>query len=59
MTNVTITAHTPLHAIATAVEHDWANVNYAARPYLDAMHALEALADEWSREYGFGLYKVA
>lgn len=27
----------PLHEIAQHIERDWPNVNYAARPYLDAL----------------------
>ena len=30
-----------LSTIAQDIETDWTNVNYAARPYLDAMHTLE------------------
>ena len=31
--------------IAGEIESTWANVNYAARPYLDAMHSLSSVRD--------------
>ena len=31
--------------IAGEIESTWANVNYAARPYLDAMHSLGSVRD--------------
>ena len=30
----------PINEIAREIEKEWKNVNYAARPYLDAMHSL-------------------
>lgn len=41
-----------IHAIAKLVERDWKNVNYAARPYLDAMHELRDAADNYGLESG-------
>lgn len=37
----------PLHTIAAEIERTWSKVNYAARPYLDAMHALQAIGDTY------------
>ena len=34
-----------LSTIARDIESKWANVNYAARPYLDAMHSLNDIDD--------------
>ena len=34
-----------LSTIARDIESKWANVNYAARPYLDAMHSLNDIND--------------
>ncbi len=31
--------------IAGEIESTWTNVNYAARPYLDAMHSLGSVSD--------------
>lgn len=30
----------PIYEIAADIESSWAKVNYAARPYLDAMHSI-------------------
>lgn len=35
----------PIYEIAQEVEREWTNVNYAARPYLDAMHQITDIAD--------------
>ena len=34
-----------INVIAREIESDWKNVNYAARPYLDAMYTLETVDD--------------
>ena len=33
----------PLNIIAEDIENSWPKVNYAARPYLDAMHELDGI----------------
>lgn len=43
------TESTPLYTIARKIRADWRNVNYAARPYLDAMASLSSVNDS----YGF------
>ena len=35
----------PIRTIALEIERDWKNVNYAARPYLDAMQCLLGVND--------------
>lgn len=35
----------PLHEIAADIDADWTKVNYAARPYLDAMNTLDKITD--------------
>lgn len=35
----------PLYEIATEISFKWPNVNYAARPYLDAMGDLDKITD--------------
>ena len=37
----------PLHVIARDIENTWPAVNYAARPYLDAMRELNAITDNY------------
>lgn len=37
----------PINAIARDVENYWPKVNYAARPYLDAMHHLSLISDKY------------
>lgn len=34
-----------LSVIAREIEGDWKQVNYAARPYLDALHQLDSIED--------------
>ena len=35
----------PIYEIAEEIEATWPNVNYAARPYLNAMHSLTSIND--------------
>lgn len=35
----------PIYEIAADIERNWAKVNYAARPYLDAMHSINSIND--------------
>jgi len=37
----------PLYEIAAEIRHDWLKVNYAAKPYLDAMATLESASDSY------------
>jgi hypothetical protein len=37
----------PLHVIARDIRANWPNVNYAAVPYLQAMHSLESINDRY------------
>jgi hypothetical protein len=41
--------HRPIYEIARDIHRDWAKVNFAAKPYLDAMSSLQAITDS----YGF------
>lgn len=36
--------------IATEIRNDWNNVNYAAKPYLDAMSSLDSVHDSYGVE---------
>lgn len=42
--------HRPLNAIAADIAKDWKNVNFAARPYLDAMFSLNAIGDRFYQD---------
>ena len=37
----------PISHIARDIEANWPKVNYAARPYLDAMHYLNRIEDNY------------
>lgn len=41
-----------LMGIAGLIEDDWKNVNFAARPYLDAMHSLRTVDDYYYADTG-------
>jgi hypothetical protein len=41
-----------LSEIAREISADWANVNYAARPYLDAMSQLDSVRDKYGYDDG-------
>lgn len=37
----------PLYIIANEIRRDWRNVNYAAKPYLEAMSSLNGIRDNY------------
>lgn len=37
----------PLYEIAREIRRDWVKVNYAAKPYLEAMSCLDSLRDNY------------
>lgn len=41
-----------INQIASEIENSWTNVNYAARPYLDAMHTLTNINDNYMFDSG-------
>jgi len=43
----TKTEHRPLWKIAQDIQANWQNVNYAAKPYLAAMHDLDKISDSY------------
>lgn len=47
-----ITDTTPLYTIARRIRADWRNVNYAARPYLEAMASLSSVNDNYGFDSG-------
>jgi len=40
----------PIFEIANEIENDWANVHFAARPYLRAMHSLDKVTDYYGAD---------
>ena len=45
----------PLHTIAAEINQTWPRVNFAARPYLDAMARLSSVEDTYGYEDGRGV----
>lgn len=41
--------------LAIAISLDWKNVNYAAKPYLDAMGDLESVKDHYGADTGYSI----
>jgi len=41
-----------LSVIASEIRKDWKNVNYAAKPYLDAMSSLDTIDDNYYADSG-------
>lgn len=42
----------PLSTIAAEIRRDWKKINYAAKPYLDAMSQLHSPSDKFYAEDG-------
>lgn len=42
----------PLYKIAQDISANWENVNYAALPYLQAMHTLDSINDKYGYDSG-------
>ncbi len=47
----------PLCSIAATIERDWQNVNYAARPYLDALRELVDVGDDYGADSGASIVR--
>ena len=47
----------PLNAIAGDIAKDWQKVNYAAKPYLEAMFALNSISDRYYLDSGEGIVR--
>jgi len=41
-----------LHEIAVEIARDWKTVNYAAKPYLEAMSTLDSVTDDYGADSG-------
>tara|TARA_R110002074_G_scaffold241952_1_gene413784 strand:+ start:3097 stop:3324 length:228 start_codon:yes stop_codon:yes gene_type:complete len=44
-----------ISVIASEIDSDWKKVNYAARPYLDAMYSLNNIGDSYYLDSGEGV----
>ena len=44
-----------ISVIASEIDSDWKKVNYAARPYLDAMYSLSNISDSCYLDSGEGV----
>lgn len=42
----------PLHSIASEIRHEWKNVYFGAKPYLDAMGTLTSIHDNYGLDSG-------
>lgn len=42
----------PINIIASEIQKDWKNVNYAAKPYLNAMTLLKSIDDNYCLDSG-------
>ena len=40
----------PIYQIAKEIKTDWKNVNYAAKPYLDAMYSINNITDMYGSD---------
>ena len=50
---MTTTATRPLYEIANEIRKDWGSkINYAAKPYLDAMRGLDSVSDNYGYDSG-------
>lgn len=45
----------PLWMIAKEIRQDWKNVNFAAKPYLQAMYGLSAISDMYGYDDGHSI----
>jgi len=42
----------PIYQIAADIQRDWRPVNFAAKPYLEAMHSLDKIEDNYLADSG-------
>ena len=46
-----------LNAIASDISKDWKNISYSAKPYLQAMHGLNTIADNYGYDSGASIVR--
>ena len=49
---ITESVSRPLYKIAAEISRDWKPVNYAAKPYLEAMYDLDKITDKYGYDSG-------
>ena len=47
----------PLYEIARDIRRNWKNVNYAAKPYLEALHSLGSIKDNFYYDDGSSIVR--
>lgn len=47
--------HRPLYEIAQEIQKDWTKINYAAKPYVDAMKSLDQVTENYILDSGEGI----
>jgi hypothetical protein len=45
----------PLHQIASEIYQTWDNVHYAAKPYLEAMHSMSTIKQDYGYDSGYSI----
>ena len=50
LTSASVSSLTTISAIAREISKEWKNVNYAAKPYLDAMFYLNSINDTYGAD---------
>ena len=53
--SIRIEGNRPLHQIAREISQDWKKVNYAAKPYLEAMSTLDSIKDNYYMDSGLSI----
>lgn len=46
-----------INAIALDISKDWKNISYSAKPYLEAMHGLNTIADNYGYDNGASIVR--
>lgn len=46
-----------INAIALDISKDWKNISYSAKPYLEAMHGLNTIADNYGYDSGASIVR--
>jgi len=51
----TTTPIRPLHEIAREIKADWKNINFGAKPYVEAMASLDKITDSYMQDSAKGV----
>lgn len=55
--SATVTTTRPIYVIAREIKRDWQKVNFAAKPYLDAMLSLDSINDQYGMDDAKGIIR--